>query len=66
MHRADVSLLVVKYGYSKKEFVQNLDQLVKDHKIKHVGIVFNGVDVEKNYGYGYGYGYKYGGSDYYT
>ncbi|MEJ2500565.1 MAG: polysaccharide biosynthesis tyrosine autokinase, partial [Campylobacterales bacterium] len=66
MHRADVSLLVVKYGYSKKEFVQSLDQLVRDHKIKHVGIVFNGVDIEKNYGYGYGYGYKYGGSDYYS
>ena len=66
MHRADVSLLVVKYGYTKKEFVKNLDQLVKDHKIKHVGIVFNGVDIEKNYGYGYGYGYKYGGSEYYS
>jgi capsular exopolysaccharide synthesis family protein len=65
MHRADVSLLVVKYGYTKKEFVRNLDRLVKDHKIQHVGIVFNGVDVEKNYGYGYGYGDKYGGSDYY-
>jgi len=70
MHRADASLLVVKQGVTKKDFVKKLDQMVKDHKIEHVGIVLNGVDIEKNYGYGYGYGYgyvygkKYGG-DYY-
>ncbi len=66
MNRADASLLVVKYGYTKKEFVKGLDKLVQDHHLEHVGIVFNGVDVNKNYGYGYGYGYKYGGSRYYT
>ncbi|WP_345972247.1 GumC family protein [Sulfurimonas diazotrophicus] len=66
MHQADVSLLVTRYGYSKKEFVRGLDRLVQEHKIDHVGIIFNGVDIEKNYGYGYGYGYKYGGDKYYT
>lgn len=66
MHRADASLLVVKHGYTKKEFVQGLDKMVKEHHIEHVGIVFNGVDLDKNYGYGYGYGYKYGSAKYYT
>jgi len=66
MHRVDASLLVVRYGYSKKEFVQGLDRLVKDHNIEHVGLVFNGLDLQKNYGYGYGYGYKYGGDKYYA
>lgn len=66
MHNADASLLVVKYGYTKKEFVKSLDRMVQDHQVEHVGIVLNGVDINKNYGYGYGYGYKYGGSKYYT
>ena len=68
MHQADASLLVVKHGYSKKEFVRNLDRMVKEHKIEHVGLILNGVNLEKNYGYGYGYGYgyKYGASKYYT
>ncbi len=65
MNRADASLLVVKYGYTKKEFVKGLDQMVQDHHLEHVGIVFNGVEMNKNYGYGYGYGYKYGGEKYY-
>jgi capsular exopolysaccharide synthesis family protein len=66
MHRADASLLVARCGYSKKEFIRGLDEMVKDHKIEHVGLVFNGVDLQQNYGYGYGYGYKYGGDKYYT
>ena len=66
MHSADISLLVVRDSYSKKEFVKNLNSFVHDHQIEHVGIVLNGVNLEKNYGYGYGYGYKYGGSKYYT
>jgi len=68
MHRADASLLVIRDSYSKREFVKNLDRFVSDHKIEHVGLVLNGVNLEKNYGYGYGYGYgyKYGGAKYYT
>jgi tyrosine-protein kinase Etk/Wzc len=65
MHHADASLLVVKHGYTKKEFVKNFERMVKDHKITHVGLVLNGADLENNYGYGYGYGYKYGGAEYY-
>ena len=65
MHHADASLLVIKHGYTRKEFVRNLDRMVKDHKIGHVGFVLNGVSLEDNYGYGYGYGYKYSAADYY-
>lgn len=75
MNRADVSLLLVKYDYTKRDFVKGLDNLVRDHNLEHVGLLFNGVDLTKRnngyYGYGYGYGYgktygnKYGASKYY-
>ena len=66
MHRADVSLLVIRDSYSKKEFVKGLDRFVREHKIDHVGLILNGANLERNYGYGYGYGYKYGGAKYYA
>ncbi|MBD3800198.1 MAG: polysaccharide biosynthesis tyrosine autokinase [Campylobacterales bacterium] len=66
MHLADVSLLAVRDSYSKKEFVRYLDKLVKEHHLEYIGVVYNDVDLEKNYGYGYGYGYKYGKDKYYT
>lgn len=76
MNRADVSLLLVRYDYTKRDFVKGLDNLVRDHNLEHVGILFNGIDLTKRnnnyYGYGYGYGYgktygkKYGASRYYN
>ena len=65
MNKADVSLMVVKANYSKKDFIKGLNRMIGDFNIKHVGIVINGVDLGGSYGHGYGYG-GYGSEKYYT
>jgi capsular exopolysaccharide synthesis family protein len=58
MQYADISLIVFREDYAKKSFVTDLNNLVKQHDLKHVGIVINSVDISSgSYGYGYGYGY---------
>lgn len=61
MHRVDASLFVMRQNYTKREFVKHFNKIVADHKIDHIGIVLNGVDLKSNYGYGN----KYGGNKYY-
>jgi capsular exopolysaccharide synthesis family protein len=56
MRISDVTLLVLRANYSKKEFIKNLHRLTADSQITP-GIVFNGMNVEESYGYGYGYEY---------
>jgi Mrp family chromosome partitioning ATPase len=56
MRISDVTLLMLRANYSKKEFIQNLHRLTGDTQITP-GIVFNGMKEEEGYGYGYGYGY---------
>ena len=56
MKDMDVSLIVVRAGYSKRIFIKNTDKLVKDYNIKNVGYVLNYVKPSEIY-YGYGYGY---------
>ena len=60
MKQADISLLVAKAGYTQKELIRNLDKLVRQHQLEHVGIVLNGTELNKRSGYGYGYGDSYG------
>jgi capsular exopolysaccharide synthesis family protein len=58
MEYADMSLIVVREGYSRKIFISDLNILVDKHDLKHIGIVINSVDIASgSYGYGYGYGY---------
>jgi len=57
MREVDVSLIVLRSGYSKRLFVRNIDKMTKDYNIKNVGIVLNEVKSRDLY-YGYGYGYK--------
>ncbi len=59
MQYADMSLIVFRENYAKKSFVTDLNHLVQSHKLKHIGIIINSVDVRSG-GYGYGYGYGYG------
>ncbi len=59
MQYADRSLIVFRGNYAKKSFVTDLNNLVKRHDLKHIGIVINSVDIFSGY-YGYGYGYGYG------
>ncbi len=55
MREVDVSLIVLRSGYSKRLFVRNLDKMTKDYNIKNVGIILNEVKSKDLY-YGYGYG----------
>lgn len=64
---SDISFLVVKADYTRKEFVKNLDTLSKEHSKNTFGLILNGVEIGEKYGYGYGsnYGYGYGNDKYY-
>ena len=48
-------------NHSDKEVLNFIKDLIKDNKIKNIGIVLNGLGKMNaySYGYGYGYGYKY-------
>jgi len=61
MQYADINLIVFRENYAKKSFVTDLNDLVKKHDLKHIGIILNSVDISSgSHGYGYGYGYGYG------
>jgi len=65
IQKADYPIYVFRADFSKKQFVQNVDRLINEHKFNRVSVVLNGVDIDRNkygydYGYGYGYGYSYG------
>lgn len=58
MKNADLSLVVSRVNYTKKEFVKNFDRQVKEKNIKYAGIVLNDVPVGRGSMYDdYGKGY---------
>jgi tyrosine-protein kinase Etk/Wzc len=58
LQRADYPIYVFRAGVSRKFFINNLQKLVLDNKIKNISIVLNGLDQKKSNQYGYGnYGY---------
>jgi capsular exopolysaccharide synthesis family protein len=61
MVRADYPIYVIRSNYSRKFFINNLNQIAKENKLKNLTYVLNGFDVKKGGGYGYGYNYGYGG-----
>ena len=67
MNYADISFVVARADYTRKEFVKNLDRMAKEYHNNHVGMILNGVEIGSKYGYGYGssYGYGYGNEKYY-
>ncbi|PLY04746.1 MAG: capsular biosynthesis protein [Arcobacter sp.] len=67
MNYADISFVLVRANYTRKEFIKNLDRLAKEHSHNHIGMILNGVEIGEKYGYGYGvsYGYGYGNDKYY-
>lgn len=58
MRMSDVNLIVLKANYSKKDFINNINRFVEDHKL-HAGIILNGVTLDEESGYGYGYSNNY-------
>ncbi|MEM7037111.1 MAG: polysaccharide biosynthesis tyrosine autokinase [Bacteroidota bacterium] len=64
LKRSDIALYVIRSDYSKKAFANNPDQLVEDHNIKNLYIVFNSVSAaNRRYGT---YSYKIYGGGYYS
>ena len=56
---ADVTIYVVRSGYTEKELLNYSKGLKKDGKIKNMAVVLNDVKEDKiGYGYSYGYGAK--------
>ena len=60
----DITLYIVRHGYTPKTFLERLDINNKLNKLTNAAIVFNGVS-QRGFGgsYGYGYGYGYGKED---
>ena len=63
----DITLLVIRHGFTPKKVIQRLDQIQAEKNLQHIGIVFNGlkkrgfVKEYRGYGYGYNQSYGYGG-----
>ncbi len=55
---ADVSLYVVRQGYTKKVELNFIGDLYDNDKIPNLNIIFNGIK-ENQYGYGYHYDHSY-------
>ena len=60
-HLADVMLFICRSNYTEKEILNYPKELIKEGKIKNVGIVLNsvGINARYHYGYSYKYGYSY-------
>ena len=58
----DANIFMLRAGVCELRFVEDLDELARDKKMKNVYIVLNGVDIKaRSYGYHYGYGYGHYG-----
>ena len=55
---ADITLYVVRAGYTEKELLDFIKDAIKDERLTNVGIVLNNVSLS-NFGYGNKYGYSY-------
>ncbi len=58
--KADMTLFVVRAGYTDKRLLEFSKELNSDKKLKNLAYVVNSVDYGKFKGYNYGYGYGYG------
>lgn len=56
---SDLTLYVVRQGYTFKEQLSIAQEISRDRKMKNISILMNDVKNESGYGYGYGYGYGF-------
>ena len=47
MHMSDLNLIVCKIGYSKKNFIDNLNRFVYEYELKNVGIIVNALELKQ-------------------
>ena len=65
---ADLNIYVMRANFSSRKYIEVLENLVKEDKLRQLYILVNAVNIRskvygyKRYGYGYGYGYgsRYG------
>ncbi|WP_457595329.1 polysaccharide biosynthesis tyrosine autokinase, partial [Hydrogenimonas sp.] len=67
MRMSDISLILLRAEYSKRDFLKSINHFVEEHELK-AGIILNGVKASsRSAAYGFGYGYNYGyKNNYYT
>jgi tyrosine-protein kinase Etk/Wzc len=60
--KCDLSIYVVRSGYSKENVIHNINSLYKSKNYTNLSVIINDVNSGNTYGnkYGYGYGYGYG------
>ena len=60
--KCDLSIYVVRSGYSKENVISNINNLYKSKNYTNLSVIINDVNRSNIYGgkYGYGYGYGYG------
>lgn len=58
--QADATIYICKSNYTEKELLNFSESLIKDEKLKNVGLIINGIGVDTKYGYAYRYNYGYG------
>ncbi len=57
---ADITLYVTRANYTDKKLMEHVEKMVNVGKLKHIGIIINGIGKNTRYGYGYSYNYGYG------
>ena len=60
MNYSDITFVVIRAKYTRKEFVRNIDRMAKENPHNKIGIILNGTIVGAEFGYGYGTSYAYG------
>lgn len=58
---ADVTLFVMRYGYTDKRTLTQIDNFIKKEQLKNVGVLINGVKIKglNSFAYGASYGYEF-------
>jgi len=60
MRKADIPIYILRANYSKKDFLKNINKVIKTNKFNKLTIILNDAHAVGSYGYGYEYGYGYG------
>jgi tyrosine-protein kinase Etk/Wzc len=55
MKQADISIYIFRANYSKKEFINNLQRIVRVNKFQHITTILNALPTAGESAYGYGY-----------
>ena len=60
MTYSDLNFIIIREDYAKKEFIDTLEEMIKTHDFKNIGLILNASKATGGeYGYGYSYEYEY-------